>query len=177
MNRVRQEIEEHPRKELVMNRNRRSYSSGVSALALLAALVAPVSASAAAAKDPAPDVAGLVALYVPIQEELAADSVLTVREKAAKLAAAASAAGESAKEVAAAARAMNGTRIDDLREQFKELSTAVARLVEGNAVDGHGIYYCPMAGAYWVQKKGEVANPYYGEEMLRCGAPAARVES
>ena len=159
-----------------MNRNRKSYSSGLGALALLAALVTPVSAPAAAAKEPAPDVAALVALYVPIQEELAADSVLTVRENAAKLAAAAAAAGEPAKEIAAAARAMNGTRIDDLREQFKELSTAVARLVEGHAVEGHGIYYCPMAGAYWVQKQGEVANPYYGDEMLRCGAPAARVE-
>jgi len=33
--------------------------------------------------------------------------------------------------------------------------------------------FCPMAadgkGAGWLQKPGEVANPYYGEQMLRCG--------
>lgn len=33
-------------------------------------------------------------------------------------------------------------------------------------------YYCPMVpggGGDWLQMKGELANPYWGEEMLRCG--------
>ena len=33
-------------------------------------------------------------------------------------------------------------------------------------------YYCPMVqggGGDWMQPGGEIANPYWGEEMLRCG--------
>lgn len=38
----------------------------------------------------------------------------------------------------------------------------------------YSLAFCPMAnshkGAYWIQKKGKIANPYYGSSMLRCGA-------
>ena len=54
-------------------------------------------------------------------------------------------------------------------------SRAVGRLVERQAVAGHGIYYCPMADAYWVQKSGAVKNPYYGSKMLGCGGAVAKV--
>ncbi len=30
--------------------------------------------------------------------------------------------------------------------------------------------YCPMRGAYWLQPREQVNNPYYGESMLRCGS-------
>ena len=33
-------------------------------------------------------------------------------------------------------------------------------------------FYCPMVpggGGDWMQAEGELANPYWGEEMLRCG--------
>ena len=33
-------------------------------------------------------------------------------------------------------------------------------------------YYCPMVpggGGDWMQPGGELANPYWGDEMLRCG--------
>jgi hypothetical protein len=26
-----------------------------------------------------------------------------------------------------------------------------------------------MKKAYWLQKKGDIQNPYYGKEMLECG--------
>jgi hypothetical protein len=29
--------------------------------------------------------------------------------------------------------------------------------------------YCPLKKAGWVQEGPEVANPYYGAEMLECG--------
>jgi len=33
--------------------------------------------------------------------------------------------------------------------------------------------YCPMAfdfrGAYWLQRKDSLVNPYFGAEMLKCG--------
>jgi Cu(I)/Ag(I) efflux system membrane fusion protein len=37
-------------------------------------------------------------------------------------------------------------------------------------------YYCPMVpggGGDWIQPGGEVANPYWGDEMLRCGEVVA----
>ena len=71
---------------------------------------------------------------------------------------------------------MKAAEIPALREQFKALSRAVGRLVERQAVAGHGIYYCPMADAYWVQKSGAVKNPYYGAKMLGCGEVVAKVE-
>ena len=38
----------------------------------------------------------------------------------------------------------------------------------------HAYYqYCPMAfdnkGAYWISREEEISNPYFGEQMLRCG--------
>ncbi len=70
---------------------------------------------------------------------------------------------------------MPGAELDALRAQFKPLSRAIGRLVERQAVAGHGIYYCPMADAYWVQKSGAVKNPYYGSKMLGCGEVVAKV--
>ena len=144
-------------------------------------------APGAAAEMPAGTLEKLVGLYVPMQETLAADSVATVKEQAAKLAAEADSiakasggkpsleAIEGLEDVVAAAKGMNATEIQALREQFKALSRSVGRLVERQAVAGHGIYYCPMADAYWVQKSGAVKNPYYGAKMLGCGEVVAKV--
>jgi hypothetical protein len=31
------------------------------------------------------------------------------------------------------------------------------------------VAYCPMAKKPWLQDSEEIANPYYGSKMLRCG--------
>ena len=135
-----------------------------------------------AAEAPKPASATLVELYVPMQEALASDSVAKVKEQAAKLATEASAAAKAGGDkasldaVANAAKAMTANDIAGLRDQFKPVSIALAKLVEKESVAGHGIYYCPMADAYWVQKSGDVANPYYGKSMLRCGEAVKKVE-
>jgi hypothetical protein len=146
--------------------------------AFLALLLA---ATVVAADTPKSAAGTLVDLYVPVQEALAGDSVAAVKEQAAKIAAEAGAAikagGDrtSLEAVAAAAKGMTAADIETLREQFRPLSMALAKMVEKEAVAGHGIYYCPMADAYWVQKSGEVANPYYGKFMLRCGEQVKKV--
>ena len=126
----------------------------------------------------------LVELYVPMQEALAGDSVAGVREQVAKIGAAAAAIagakGEPAlsaavEVVATAARGMTATDIEGLRGQFKPLSRGLALLVEKQAVAGRGIYYCPMVDAYWIQKSGEVRNPYFGKQMLTCGELVTKV--
>ncbi len=64
--------------------------------------------------------------------------------------------------------------IADLRTEFKAFSEEVLHLADRFPV-GRTFYkqYCPMAdddrGAYWLSGEKRVANPYYGDEMLRCG--------
>ena len=155
---------------------------------VLSAAVA-VSSPAQAAEMPAGALEKLVGLYVPMQEALAGDSVAKVNEQAAKVATEAEAiltakgekpsleAIEGLEAVVAAAKATNAAEVKALREQFKALSFAVAKLVEKQAVAGHGIYFCPMADAYWIQKSGAVKNPYYGAKMLGCGEVVTKVEA
>ncbi len=149
----------------------------------LAALIALMSAGAASATvAPKSPVENLVALYVPIQEALAGDSVAAVSEQAAKIAAEAAAAvkaggdRESFAAVAAAAKGMTALDIDGVRAQLKPLSLALAHLFEKQPVLGYGIFYCPMADAYWLQAVGEVRNPYYGRRMTTCGTQVTKVE-
>ena len=71
----------------------------------------------------------------------------------------------------------DSTSIDTLRERFDLVSARVVEWVEehGNPLDEplHRVH-CPMAfedlGADWLQIGELVANPYFGAEMLRCGA-------
>lgn len=154
--------------------------SGIGALG--AALAMLLAAAVVVAEAPKSTAETLVELYVPMQEALAGDSAARVKEQAAKVAAESAAGIQAGGEekllaaVAAAAKRMTASDIETLREQFKPLSTALARVVEKQPVSGHGIYFCPMADAYWVQKQGSVANPYYGKSMLRCGELVKKVE-
>lgn len=66
--------------------------------------------------------------------------------------------------------------IEEIRTAFEPLSKALASLLEVTHVEGlGGVYraYCPMAfgsqGASWLTAQSQIANPYFGERMLRCG--------
>lgn len=64
---------------------------------------------------------------------------------------------------------------DDQRAAFNTLSQNVYTLVKATEANASTLYkqYCPMAfdneGAYWLSSKKEIANPYFGDKMLRCG--------
>jgi len=70
----------------------------------------------------------------------------------------------------------SASMIESLRQSFSPLSeqiTAVVRTfkpTEGKVYDFH----CPMAfdnqGANWLQKNDDIANPYFGAMMLKCGS-------
>ena len=68
-------------------------------------------------------------------------------------------------------RAAAGADIEAVRRAFKPLSEAL--VAKGQIPAGYGIAFCPMAdddrGARWIQKQGEIANPYFGASMLKCG--------
>ncbi|MEM7187789.1 MAG: DUF3347 domain-containing protein [Bacteroidota bacterium] len=60
------------------------------------------------------------------------------------------------------------------REAFVAVTAAMEKLLEG-AIESGVIYkqYCPMAfdfkGAFWLSNSKDIYNPYFGDEMLRCG--------
>jgi hypothetical protein len=64
---------------------------------------------------------------------------------------------------------MSFKSIEELRTSFKELSKVY--MANGNKKEIEGLQKatCPMAEAQWVQKKGDLRNPYYGKSMLECG--------
>jgi Cu(I)/Ag(I) efflux system membrane fusion protein len=70
-----------------------------------------------------------------------------------------------------AAAASGAGEIEELRRAFKPLSAA---MLAAELPDGYAVAYCPMAfdyeGGHWIQRQGEIMNPYYGSGMLLCGA-------
>lgn len=72
--------------------------------------------------------------------------------------------------------------IDTARASFKELSTQAAMLFDYLAgADSSPLYlvHCGMAfdgqGADWIQSSQDMANPYYGSAMLKCGSVVRRI--
>ncbi|MBC76152.1 MAG: hypothetical protein CME64_09065 [Halobacteriovoraceae bacterium] len=59
--------------------------------------------------------------------------------------------------------------IKDLRNSFKNLSQLFIGNGKNKELEQLQIMSCSMAKAKWVQKKGDIANPYYGKKMLSCG--------
>jgi Cu(I)/Ag(I) efflux system membrane fusion protein len=67
-------------------------------------------------------------------------------------------------------------KMDELRDHFQGISDTILAMVDAF---GHSLSdvlhkaYCPMAfddqGAAWLQSGEEIANPYFGHQMLRCG--------
>jgi hypothetical protein len=62
------------------------------------------------------------------------------------------------------------------RKEFEMVTDIIWNLTRTVRYAGQKIYYlhCPMAfenkGAYWMSAESEVRNPYFGDEMLNCGA-------
>ncbi|MBU0641378.1 MAG: DUF3347 domain-containing protein [Planctomycetes bacterium] len=84
-------------------------------------------------------------------------------------------------EFAAAARALRaaaikttGDKLDADRVTFVEFGTAMRTLVEHVRPDKERypkiyIFHCPMTKGDWLQSSEEMANPFYGFKMLKCG--------
>ena len=67
--------------------------------------------------------------------------------------------------------------IDEARSFFEELSNQIILLEKryGHTMDKKiHLAFCPVAfnnkGAYWLQTRDVVNNPYFGAKMLKCGA-------
>jgi len=122
--------------------------------------------------------------YFEIQCAMAADmtpppvSLNTLLDSLAHLAMSAEVPDDAQTELAKARRAalrMDGS-LETAREAYRAVShgmlraAAVARGPKTARALTH--YYCPMVpggGGDWMQPGGDLANPYWGDEMLRCG--------
>lgn len=69
-----------------------------------------------------------------------------------------------------------------IRRFFVDISAQMATIIRRAKPVQQPLYlqYCPMAneneGAYWLSRKVEVHNPYYGAAMLNCGEVKATLE-
>ena len=125
--------------------------------------IVAIAIAACGSSDPAP--AALVH-YVAAQEALAADDLDQARQALQGLVQSASPTLKPLAEKAASAADLAAVRV-----AFKPLSEEV---MKGQIPEGYVVAYCPMAdgekGAHWVQKdQPQIANPYFGASMLRCG--------
>jgi Cu(I)/Ag(I) efflux system membrane fusion protein len=73
-------------------------------------------------------------------------------------------------------RALAAENLSGVRREFYPVSRQFARIVRDFGPTGDKPIYefrCPMAfdnrGATWLQRSKELANPYFGSSMLRCG--------
>lgn len=66
--------------------------------------------------------------------------------------------------------------LKEYRDAFNALSKPLALWISLRKPPGVYVVYCPMAKASWLQDSEEVANPYYGNSMLRCGEIVSQPE-
>ena len=108
----------------------------------------------------------LLTAYEGVSAALAADDIDTAKKAAHDLAHYGECDGND--ELAAlVAKVETAGDIKAAREAFKAVSAAVIPL----AADAgeHYVMTCPMAKADWIQTSKDVANPYFGSSMLKCG--------
>ena len=122
-----------------------------------------IAVAACNSSDPAPPV---LVHYVAAQEALAADDLDRAHQALQGLVQNASPTLEPL-----AQKAAHAADIAAVRAAFKPLSEEV---MKGQIPKCYVVAYCPMAdgdkGAHWVQKdQPQIANPYFGASMLRCG--------
>ena len=108
--------------------------------------------------------AAALAAYVDVQRALAADDLDSARAALGRLRTSTSGPlGEQA------GRAASGADLDAVRREFKRLS---ADVVARGIPEGYISVMCPMfdgGNARWLQKRGQLANPYFGRAMPMCG--------
>ncbi len=159
-------------------------------LALAVAVAGAVPALAQEDKPPTA-FASISGNYLDIQASLATDSLAGIKENALAIAQLSGTldrkfdprlAGVAEKNAAATHKLMpelarsaetlaRATDLTAARSAFADLSETLVlyrAMIIGS--DKPNVAYCPMAKHNWLQSGQEIANPYYGKKMLRCGS-------
>jgi hypothetical protein len=69
----------------------------------------------------------------------------------------------------AASRLTRSGGLAATREAFGDLSKSMVNYRQMVQQPESIVVYCSMAEGIWLQPAGEIGNPYYGQEMARCG--------
>ena len=97
-----------------------------------------------------------------------------VTANAGEIAAAASGLGALAFKIdTAAVQLAAAADLADARAKFGVLSEAIDVYMTNQHLtgpDGVRVAFCPMVQKPWLQKDGDLRNPYYGSQMLTCGS-------
>jgi len=128
---------------------------------------------------------GLYAAYFEVQQALAADKTPPAAAVQALHKAASELEGDSTmpessvqrlQEIATNSEHLHHLNLAGARKAFKPISHAIVTLATQVRSEGaqkpFTHFYCPMVaggGGDWLQPGGELLNPYFGSEMLRCG--------
>jgi len=119
-----------------------------------------------------PDIADVLDAYYVIQERLTRDSIDTVDSQARRIVGAAE--SEAIRKAAEPlVHAVHKNDIAATRDDFHALSDVLIAYVAEHKKQMKSTplkAYCPMADAFWLQKGGELVNPYMGSKMLHCGS-------
>ena len=81
-----------------------------------------------------------------------------------------------AKMLAVVETATAAKNIEELRSSLEGVTLELVKAVENQGYDKSALYvqFCPMAndgkGANWLSKSEEIANPYFGQKMHKCGS-------
>lgn len=129
----------------------------------------------ACCKDPAAK--AVVGAYVALVEKLAADDEAAAKTAVDGLAKASEAAAVNpaiqarAQAISKAARELQGKDMATIRASLDTLSVDVITLAREQQGGEQKLAsaFCPMAPGHWLQRGGDIRNPYYGAEMLTCG--------
>jgi membrane fusion protein, copper/silver efflux system len=125
------------------------------------------------------DVAAVIGNYLAVQRVLSADRVDSVRDAAARIAAAATDLGAEGESIRSAADLLEQAGdVASARAAFGKLGDAIMIFAKDAGVtlpDDVRVAYCPMVRKYWLQKGEEIQNPFYGSKMLDCGRIVAKI--
>ncbi|PRP90096.1 hypothetical protein ENSA5_67930 [Enhygromyxa salina] len=120
----------------------------------------------------------LLTPYLAIGEILADDEFNDVAKLGAQIVSACESRADEpgVDEILAAVGRIGAADISTTRLAYRKMSEGVIAWLAANPSEREGLQlvHCPMAftneGAYWVQRSGQLINPYEGAMMLRCGA-------
>jgi hypothetical protein len=114
--------------------------------------------------------------YLVLKDELVNSNSSNAKVAASKLKKALTGVPNSATAIAHAEKIASSSDLAEQRLQFSTLSNAMKDLIKQSKLSAGAVYveFCPMAndhqGAYWLSNEKEIKNPYFGEQMLKCGS-------
>jgi hypothetical protein len=138
------------------------------------AVTTPVTSKTVSFKEP--EIQGIYENYIVLKDILVKGDEQGARE-AAKVLSGKLSLYKGCENTALIADKINAAKsLKDQRKEFTYLSSDVIALFKHATLSEGTIYvqHCPMAnngeGGDWLSSQKEVRNPYYGDEMLECGA-------